>query len=138
MRIEEGQIPESHRPALIEGKRERVGWRYRMHRRKAEEISLDRDGVIAAHPTIGGEGKRRIEIGAVFSDALVQGSYEIVIAPSAYAGLPIGRDVHRIDGSEWQFERQSAGKKLSTRRIMAGCTIRSASEILSTRHQRGR
>jgi hypothetical protein len=138
MRIEEGQIPECHSPALIEGERERVGRRRLVHRREAEDISFDCDCVIAANPSIGGVGKRRIEMGTVLGYAPVQSSYEIVIAPSANTSLPIGRDVRRIDGSERQFERQSAGRRLSARRIVASCTIRGASEMLSTRYQFGR
>src|ERR1700722_2526312 len=52
MRIEEGQIPECHSPALIEGERKAVGRRRHMHGRKAEDISFDCDCVIAANPTI--------------------------------------------------------------------------------------
>src|ERR1700733_2237708 len=57
MRSEEGQIPECHSPALIEGKRELVRWRGRVHDPKAKDISFDCDCVIAAHPSIGSVGK---------------------------------------------------------------------------------
>src|ERR1700723_143247 len=138
MLIEESQIPECHGPALVERERETVRRRRAVHGREAEDISFNCDRVIAADPTIGGVGKRRIEMGTVFGYAAVQSTYEIVIAPSTNACLPIGCDFRRIDGSERQFERQSAGKRFSARRIVAGCTIRGASEILSTRHQLGR
>src|SRR6202034_478061 len=138
MLIEESQIPENHGPALVERERETVRRQRAVHGREAEDISFNCDRVIAADPTIGRVGKRRIEMSTVFGYATVQSTYEIVIAPSTYACLSIGCDVRRIDSSEWQLKRQPASKRFSARRVVAGCTIRSASKILSTHHQLGR
>jgi hypothetical protein len=72
-------------------------------------------------------------MGTVFGYAAVQSPYEIVIAPSANACFPIGRDVRRIDGSERQFEWQSAGERISAGR--SGAAQSAARARYSPRHQ---
>ena len=94
-----------------------------MHRRQAEQISLDRQRVVIAHGGVGRKRHRRIKPRAIMADAAMNGVEEILIAVIADPGLPVGRDVGRVQRAEWQLESDAPGVGFAACRGMAGLAV---------------
>src|ERR1700738_3296743 len=73
----------------------------------------------------------------IFSDALMQGSYKILVAPSADATFFVGRDVRRIERTKGQLESAATRKRFPRRRCVAGDAIGGSRQILAARHRIG-
>ena len=128
IRIEQRR-PETHRPALVERERQRIGGRRRMHRRQAEQIGLDRQRIGVGDVGVGGVRHRRIEPRAVAPHAAMHRVEEILIAVIADAGFLVGRDVGRVQRAERQLEAEAAGILLAARRGVADHAVRRLRQI---------
>jgi hypothetical protein len=90
---QERQIPKRHAPALVERKDEIVLLIRDALLRQAEQIGLDRERIVAAHGRKRRVREGRIKIVPARRDAAMQRTHEVVVAPIAYAGFAIRRDV---------------------------------------------
>ena len=136
--VEKRQVPEPHGPALVEGKGQIGRPGGRMRGGQAEQIGLDRNGIVSAQRCVRGIRKSRIEMGAVLRNPAMKRADEIIIAPGSDAGLAVGGNVGGIDRAEGELERNPTRKWLAPRNIMAGGAIGSAREIFAARDQLSR
>src|SRR5699024_8017537 len=100
------QVPELDQKAQVEREGEIVRRYLVDNRLQAEQIGLDGQRVFDAELGIRGVRERRVQPLAVLAHALVQGAYEIRIAPAADAGCRVRCDIGRINRTERRMERQ--------------------------------
>ena len=108
------QVPADHHRADIVRERHPVRRRRRMHRGQAEQVGLDGERILARHQRVGVVWHRRIEMLAAAGNARVQHPHELVVGVVADAGLPVGRDVGRVQHAHRQ--REGAARRRTCRR----------------------
>ena len=126
-------IPENEPKAQIEGEYQLVGRGRLVHGRQGLQISEEIVGIL---PRDAGEidiRQCRIEMGAARRDAIMQGAVEILFAPAADPGLPVGRDIGGIDRAEGGVEGNTAGKILAVGRCVAAGAIAQDGKIAAPR-----
>src|ERR1041384_8507078 len=78
------------------------------HRRQGFQISEQIAQIVESHALIGGVRKSRIKMLAAGRGAFGHSGDEIRLAPGADAILTVRRNIRRIEGSEWRFQRRAA------------------------------
>src|SRR5690348_5668326 len=110
---EKEQLPYAEQSSLVEWKRQLVPVRPALHLRQRFQISEEIANIVDSHVPIGGVGKRRIEVGAVFRGPLPQCSNEIRLGPGADSVLGIGRNVGRVERAKGRLQGQTAAEPLA-------------------------
>lgn len=122
--VEERPVPQRQAPALVErpahrARRIRLG--DGLH--AVHQVGVQRTHVFFADLGVGRVGHRRIEIHSLGGHPLAHGAVELFEAVAADAGLPVGSDVGRVDGTHWRLQLQAAGHRRALRAGMAGDAV---------------
>ncbi len=127
---EEHCIPGDHAGADREWERQQVGFHGVVHGRQRVEVSPDRQGIVTAHLREIGERHGGVEVGAVAARAATERVHEVVVAPKADAGLPVGRDIGRRDHPERRLDAAAAAISRPAHRIVvAGLAVAQSGEV---------
>ncbi len=129
-------VPKPYRGTDTEREDHLGGRRAIPHRLLRLEIGEQRVAVGAAHMGEIGIRKRRIEMGAVRPQAVVQRSVEIVRRPPSDTGLQIRRNVGRINPAEHRGERLSTRERRAVRRVVTAGAVAEDREIAAALHRR--
>ena len=103
-------IPDNHRRAQIEWKRQPIDLHCIMYGRNRVEVGADVSHVFARHPRVVRKRHRGIEPRAVSADAPPHRRVEFIVGPAADARLAVRGDVGRCQHAERRLDRPSAAE----------------------------
>jgi len=102
---------------------------------EAEQIGFDRQRISVGHPCKRCVGHGGIKILSIASDAAMNRFQELCVRPGADSGVPVRRDVGRIDRAERRDERETSCKRRAARSRVAGLAVGGTRQIFAAPHK---
>ncbi len=111
-----------------------------VHGRKRAQVNPERAQIYIGQPGVGGIGKARVIVFAMWALAFTQRPDEVCLAPATDAGFVVRRDVGGIKSTERrvQFAPPGQAGAIVFTVSMAIFTARQLVEIFALRHRYGR